>query len=82
MSEELVFIWQNMTTEKLYQNWKGGILEGLLYKKGLYDSSPLHNYIAEFYSNRTIHRKIHFNCVDTKTGNIVSFDENSSKEDF
>ena len=64
MSEELIQMWLNLTEEHFFQSWGGGIVEGLLYKKGLYDTKPLHDMINEYFRNRTIYRKVHFNSVD------------------
>jgi predicted acylesterase/phospholipase RssA len=53
-----------------------------MFKPGLYDTSPQHEFIKEYFSNRTIHRLVHFNSVDANTGEIVTFDETNDKETF
>jgi len=45
MSNELLELWHNFTADKLYNNWRGGIVEGLLFKQSLYDATPLHEFI-------------------------------------
>lgn len=57
-----------------------GPLYGMFFKKGLYDTSPLRDFIEEYFKNRTIHRLVHFNSVDAITGDIVGFDESIDKE--
>ncbi len=53
-----------------------------MFKPGLYDTSPQHEFIKEYFNNRTIHRLVHFNSVDANTGEIVTFDETNDKETF
>jgi predicted patatin/cPLA2 family phospholipase len=70
-----------LAQNNLYQNWKwGGIFNGLIFKQGLYDTSPLHEFIEDYFANRTIYRLVHFNSVDANTGEIVVFDETCDKE--
>ena len=82
MSEELINLWTNMRTENLYKKWNWGIMEGLFEHQGLYDSSPLYEFVQDYFKNRTLHRLIHINSVDAITGDVVTFDENDWKEDF
>jgi len=58
------------------------MIDGIFRKQGLNDSSPLHNFIREYFSNRTIYRLLHFNSVDAITGKIITFDETLSRDEF
>lgn len=81
MSIDLIALWSNFTTGSFYQNWKwGGIIRGFLKEKGIYDSSPLHNFIGEYFRSRKIHRLLHINSVDANTGDIQAFDETNDIE--
>ena len=75
MADDLIALWTNMSAGHLYKSWKGGLIAGLMWHKGLYDTSPMKYFLTEYFGNKTIHRLLHFNSVDTKTGNIVSFTE-------
>jgi hypothetical protein len=37
--------WTLASQTKLYDDWTGGIVDGLIFKGGLYDSSPLKSFI-------------------------------------
>ncbi len=81
MSEDLISLWLNLTSANFYKNWNwGGVFNGLMFKPGLYDTSPLHDFISDYFHNRSIHRLVHFNSVDANTGEIVTFDETCDKE--
>ena len=82
MIDDLLVMWTELTSGNLYQNWNWGILNGLFFKQGLFDTQPLRDYIEAYYQNRTLHRLLHFNSVDAITGNIVTFDETSDRESF
>jgi len=83
MSEDLIGLWSNITSANFYQNWDwGGVFNGLMFKQGLYDTTPQYEFIKEYFINRTIHRLVHFNSVDANSGEIVTFDETCDKETF
>lgn len=82
MTDDLLTMWTNLTAGHLYKSWKFGILQGLAYEKGLFDSSPLHEFIHQYFKGRKLYRKIHINSVDAITGNVISFDEDSDLEHF
>lgn len=49
MSEDLLTMWTNITQGSLYQSWNWGVLEGLLFEKGLVDTHPLHDFIRSYF---------------------------------
>lgn len=82
MSEDLLEVWSHMSSANFFTHWPWGIVEGLLKKQGLYDTSPLHRFVEDYFKNRTLHRLVHVNSVDAITGEVVSFDETDAPEDF
>ena len=83
MSDDLLSLWTAMEPSNFYRNWRyGGIIRGLLFKQGLYDTSPLHEFIKAYFEFRTIHRHLHINSVDAQTGDIVGFDETNTIADL
>ncbi|EGC35517.1 hypothetical protein DICPUDRAFT_33288 [Dictyostelium purpureum] len=44
-SEFLVEQWLRLTRENVYVNWPGGPLEGVFFKTGLFDTTPLFNFL-------------------------------------
>lgn len=41
MAQALVNFWQNFSSDDFYENWTGGVLQGLLSEPGLYNSAPM-----------------------------------------
>eukprot|EP00347_Sterkiella_histriomuscorum_P010239 403377058 len=81
MADGLVAMWRNMSSGNLYQSWRFGIAEGLLFRQGLLDNSPLHEFINQTFAKRPCcKRKIHFNSVDANSGNVISFDETTDPD--
>lgn len=44
-ADRMVKFWEDASNSKLYKDWIGGIVTGLLYKGGLYDDSPLKSFL-------------------------------------
>jgi hypothetical protein len=79
MSDDLLSLWTSMEPTNFYRNWRyGGIIRGFLFKQGLYDTSPLHEFIKDYFESRTINRHLHINSVDAQTGDVVGFDETNT----
>ncbi len=47
MAEYMRDLWLNITKDRVYKNWKLGVLDGLLYRTGIYDNSPLEKYLED-----------------------------------
>jgi hypothetical protein len=60
--------WVDAGANKLYQDWWGGVVTGLLAKGGLYDNSPLKTIIAKEFSNVSIKRSVSIGIVDALKG--------------
>ena len=85
MSEWLVGMWQNMTSNKVYQLWPGGFEEGLMNQSGILNSDPLLETMKNItYSFGEYKRSIVVGAVDINTGNFVTFsnDNTTSLKDF
>eukprot|EP01132_Coremiostelium_polycephalum_P001127 gene1127-1432_t len=52
--------WLSITKEDVYKDWKGGVIEGLLLKNGIFDTSPLRNYLN---TNLNVEQLINSNRV-------------------
>jgi len=42
--------WLDAGSAKLFQNWWGGVVQGLLYEGGLYDDTPLRDFISKEFT--------------------------------
>lgn len=56
--------WLDGTHSKLYQSWWGGILRGLFWRGGIYDSSPMLSYLKGEFSNVNLQRDVDIGIVD------------------
>ena len=46
MSEWLVNLWMNMTNDQIYVKWPLGYVQGLYSESGIYDTTPLLNFVT------------------------------------
>lgn len=74
-AEQMKNFWTDAGSNKLYQDWFGGITTGLLFKGGLYDSSPLKTFIQKEFSSTTIKRNLGIGIVDVLKGEYKEFSE-------
>ncbi|CDW82507.1 patatin-like phospholipase family protein [Stylonychia lemnae] len=78
MSEWLVGMWMNMTNEKVYVPWPGGFEEGIFNRSGVFDDTPLLNFVNDvLHSSGKIYRKITVSSVDSNTGQYITSDEDN-----
>eukprot|EP01017_Pseudomicrothorax_dubius_P032677 TRINITY_DN42_c0_g1_i2.p1 TRINITY_DN42_c0_g1~~TRINITY_DN42_c0_g1_i2.p1 ORF type:complete len:385 (+),score=117.56 TRINITY_DN42_c0_g1_i2:82-1155(+) len=48
LSEWLLTIWKNISQQTIYKRWKLGVAQGLLHEKGLYNTQPLRDLLAQY----------------------------------
>ena len=71
--------WGKLTNPDVYKDWKpAGVVTGLT-KGGIYDNSPLYDYLTNAFKELggKIYRKITMSCVDVNDGKYITFDESS-----
>ena len=74
-------IWRNINASNIFTDWPNGILEGLIYREGLWNNHPGYEYLKALYSefdDPKVHRKININTWDFETGEIFRYNETSS----
>jgi len=47
----MMSFWQDATYNKLYKDWFGGIIRGLFYEEGLYNSAPLDDFLKKEFES-------------------------------
>jgi hypothetical protein len=69
--------WETATHSKLYKDWLGGIVTGLLLKGGLYNSEPMEEFLADQYKDVDFPLKIGLDMgiVNIKDGKYIDFNE-------
>jgi predicted acylesterase/phospholipase RssA len=76
-SDFLVSTWRKIKgSGDIYKNWFAGPLEGLFFKSGIFDTSPLRNIIQETVKNETLKRKFVCGATNFNTGSYDTWDEN------
>ena len=75
MSNFVLSYWRNITGDSdIYVEWKGGLIDGLLFQKGIYDSSPAIALGRKVY-DRPILRNITIGSTNLDTGLFGNFDQ-------
>jgi len=74
---EMQDFWKSAANTTLYKNWRGGIIDGLIFKGGLYDSSPLESFLKKRFPEPFPEdsRAITVGLVDVLTGEYKDFTE-------
>jgi hypothetical protein len=81
MTAFLLDIWRNIQASDVYQDWPGGIIDGVLFQPSIYDTSPLLTFLQEKF-NKPIQRKISLGSCNANNGSFVRFDESLSHDDL
>ncbi len=77
----LLNTWREIKNRKtIYQNYWLGPLYGLLYKSGLYDTSPLEKFLIKNIQGKKIQKKIVIGSTNIENDTYVTWDENDFKK--
>ena len=90
MSENLSWMCTQTTPDDTMAPWPGllpGPVEGLLHHKGLYDESPMTDYLNEYFNDpqygfKGIEKKVVISAVDVESGLYTPFDETEGLENL
>jgi hypothetical protein len=67
---KMISFWEAAAKSKLYQNWWGGLVEGLLTEGGLYDPSPMEAFFKTQFSGLSLKRDLFIGLTDVLSGNF------------
>lgn len=81
MTNFLLDIWKNIQASDIYTDWTGGIIDGLIFRPSLYDTTPLYNFLKDHFT-RPVQRKLSIGACNANNGSFVRFNEDLSKEDL
>jgi len=81
MASWLTNLWENITSDDVYKNWPLGILDGLLYQPGIFDTTPLKAFVKANI-NGPPQRALSILSCDANTGLFHRFDETLSIADI
>lgn len=65
--------WTDASKTELYNNWPLGIVQGVFYEGGLYDTTPLKTFIDEQTKDLEVQRDIKVGIVDVLSGKFTDF---------
>ncbi|EAR94074.1 patatin family phospholipase (macronuclear) [Tetrahymena thermophila SB210] len=74
-SDWLISLWSNLKRTDVYKNFPGGIVQGLFFERGIFDSSPALALLKRLVT-KPPQRKISMGTCDLKTGDLVRYFEN------
>lgn len=77
-SDFIFALWNSIPNYNAYGNWPGGIIQGLFFKKGIFDLSPGVEWVTEQFGDRTVKRKVSFATVDANGADYVVYDYNAT----
>jgi len=82
-SDFLLDKWRTLKGKKsIFKNWFLGPLYGLLFKTGLYDTSPLYDFLESLISYQEVKRKIVVGSTNIENGTYHTWDEENFKGNF
>ena len=69
-AEVLTHFWSTVEGSKLFENWDFGIIEGLFFKSGMFNTAPQRKTTQQFLDTYGgFKRKITIGVTDLNTGN-------------
>lgn len=77
MVDLLIEFWRAVTSKAIYKNYPGGIAQGLLLEKGIFDSSPERETLTSKTTTAPL-RKISIGVTNLRTGALDRYNETSS----
>lgn len=78
MTEDLVNIWKGIKDRDVYKNWIGGVVNGALFKAGLFNNAPLRDTLKKHSFKQTLHRDVFYGICNADKAN---FEVHEYKED-
>jgi predicted patatin/cPLA2 family phospholipase len=71
-------LWNSIPNYNAYGNWPGGILQGLFFKKGIFDFAPGFEWVKANLGDLTVKRKVSFATVDANGATYKVWDYNAT----
>lgn len=68
--EELENFWMELSYFEPYRQWNGGFVYGFFFEKGIYDMSPMSDYIDEKLGERKTHRHLSIGVTNLLNGSF------------
>ena len=79
-ASEFVFsLWNSLKGNDVFENWKGGIIYGLLWEEGIFNNQPLVDFVNSQIGNRVVKRKVSFGTADANNAEYAIYDYNATQ---
>ncbi|GAM26513.1 hypothetical protein SAMD00019534_096880, partial [Acytostelium subglobosum LB1] len=79
MEQFLTSRWLGITPEQVFVNWPGGVMDGLLLQKGIYNTAPLLKFLTDNLNQTALNesnRGLLIGATNIDTGNFDQFERN------
>eukprot|EP00344_Euplotes_crassus_P007972 CAMPEP_0196994324 /NCGR_PEP_ID=MMETSP1380-20130617/631_1 /TAXON_ID=5936 /ORGANISM="Euplotes crassus, Strain CT5" /LENGTH=370 /DNA_ID=CAMNT_0042409663 /DNA_START=14 /DNA_END=1126 /DNA_ORIENTATION=- len=73
-ADKMLETWQALKPKDAFKMWPGGVLEGIFQKQGIFDESPLRDFLKKVLGERSVQKKMGLGSVDMNTGEFLSYD--------
>ena len=73
MVNNLVNAWLDISKQLIYKSWFGGIAQGVLFEKGIYNNAPVFDFVDKTLADHPVQRKLSIGAVDANSGSFLTF---------
>jgi predicted acylesterase/phospholipase RssA len=73
--DKLRSFWTDAGNTDLYKDWFGGVLRGLFFEGGIYNSKPLEDFIKKEFKDVNIQRSMDIGITNVADGSYVDFSD-------
>lgn len=77
-SDFIFALWNSIPNYKAFGMWPGGVLDGIFFRKGIFDIKPGIKWVSENFGDKTVKRKVSFATVDANAADYVVYDYNAT----
>jgi len=77
-AEFMIGMWASIPNYNAFGNWPGGILQGLFFKKGIFNLDPGRQWLTEQIGEAVLKRKVSFATVDANGATYKVWDYNAT----
>lgn len=66
-------LWKDITKDDIFKSWTGGIVNGILFQAGIFNTDPLVDFIKKEIGNKVLKRRIVLGAADANTAKFEAF---------
>lgn len=73
-AEWIYGVWNDLTSNDVFTNWPGGILEGVFDEQGIFNNTNLETFFKEKLKDKVVQKRISIGTADMNTGTYQAYD--------